>query len=474
MPLGGDGIRNSSVIKPARDLYLEQGARFATLEERMAAGKALRKQVPRTSQALWSPAKNRPQPIDLLEEQNKTRVPELVPVRWSRMLASPFAYMRGSATVMATDLGRTPNSGIRVQACGDCHLMNFGMYATPERNVIFDINDFDETLPAPWEWDVKRLAASIELAGRDRSMPASRRAGFVRLMAQAYRDYMHEFAQFTALQLWYARLDLPTAVQRFAKSARERKQMQRSVQQAEHRTLESAFIKMTEVVNGRRRLVDDPPVITHLREQHGHPLLNSAFAKYLSTIRHELRLLLSRYRVVDFALKVVGVGSVGTRCGVVLLMANDGDPLLLQVKEANPSMLDVYAGRSKYPNHGERIVVGQRTMQAASDIFLGWTEIRGRDYYVRQLRDMKWALDIATAGVQRIERYVQGCGATLARAHARSTDPALIAGYLGSGTTFDDALVEFAATYADQTERDYEQLSAALKKRRIKVAARGK
>ena len=440
----------------------------------MAAGKAIRKRVPRSSQALWSPAKNRPQPIDVLEEQNKTRVPELVPVRWSRMLANPFAYMRGSAIVMATDLSRTPNTGIHVQACGDCHLMNFGVYATPERSLIFDINDFDETLPAPWEWDVKRLAASVELAGRYRSVPAGQRAGIVRLMAQTYREYMHEFSEATALHLWYARLDLHAALQRFAKSARSRKEMMHSVQQAQHRTLENAFIKMTDVVNGRRRLIDDPPVITHLKEKHGHPLLNAAFDKYLSTIRHELRLLLSRYRVVDFALKVVGVGSVGTRCGVVLLMANDGDPLLLQVKEASASVLDVYAGRSKYHNHGHRVVVGQRIMQAASDMFLGWTEIRGRDYYVRQLRDMKWALDISTAGVQRMERYVQGCGATLARAHARSIDPALIAGYLGSGAAFDDAMVEFASAYADQTEKDFETLSAAVKRRRIKVAPRGK
>jgi uncharacterized protein (DUF2252 family) len=463
-------IKNHAVVEPPKDLYLERGARFATLDERLAAGKAIRKQVPRTSQAAWSLPKNRPEPLDLLEEQNKARVPELVPVRWARMLESPFAYMRGSAIVMASDLSSTPNSGVRVQACGDCHLVNFGMYATPERNVIFDINDFDETLPAPWEWDVKRLAASIELAGRHRTMPSGARSELVRLMAQTYREYMREFSEATALQLWYARLDLSAAIQRFARTARDRKQMRRSVQQAQRRTLEGAFVKMTEVVNGRRRLIDDPPVITHVRDKHGHPLLNAAFDKYLSTVRDELRLLLDRYRVVDFAIKVVGVGSVGTRCGVVLLMANDGDPLLLQVKEANSSVLDVYAGRSKYHNHGQRVVVGQRVMQAASDAFLGWTDIRGRDYYIRQLRDMKWALDISTAGKQRLERYVQGCGATLARAHARSTDPALIAGYLGSGRTFDDAMVAFAASYADQTEQDYAALVAAAKKRRIKAA----
>ena len=460
----------SAVITPRQDLYLEQQARFATLEERLAAGKTIRKQVPRSSQAIWGPARNRPQPFDLLQEQNKSRVPELVPLRWARMLESPFAYMRGSAIVMATDLATTPNSGIRVQACGDCHLMNFGLYATPERNVVFDINDFDETLPAPWEWDVKRLAASIEVAARYRSFPAGRRSELVRAMVRTYREYMHEFAEASALQLWYSKLDLATALRRFARTAAARKQVQRSIQEAQRRTLEGAFIKMTEVVNGRRRLIDDPPIITHIRQQRGHPVLNAAFDKYLSTLRDELHLLLSKYKVVDFAIKVVGVGSVGTRCGVVLLMANDGDPLLLQVKEANASVLDVFAGRSKYRNHGQRVVVGQRVMQAASDIFLGWTEIRGRDYYIRQLRDMKWALDISRTGIGRLERYLRGCGATLARAHARSTDPATIAGYLGNGPTFDDAMAQFASSYADQTERDYEALAAAVKKRRVKVA----
>lgn len=460
----------TAVIKPRQDLYLEHQARFATLEERLTAGKTIRKQVPRSSQAIWGPARNRPQPFDLLQEQNESRVPELVPLRWARMLESPFAYMRGSAIVMATDLATTPNSGIRVQACGDCHLMNFGLYATPERNVVFDINDFDETLPAPWEWDVKRLAASIEVAARYRSFPAGRRSELVRAMVRTYREYMHEFAEASALQLWYAKLDLATASRRFARTAAARKQVKRSIQQAQRRTLEGAFIKMTEVVNGRRRLIDDPPIITHIRQQRGHPVLNAAFDKYLSTLRDELHLLLSKYKVVDFAIKVVGVGSVGTRCGVVLLMANDGDPLLLQVKEANASVLDVFAGRSKYRNHGQRVVVGQRVMQAASDIFLGWTEIRGRDYYIRQLRDMKWALDISRTGIGRLERYLRGCGATLARAHARSTDPALIAGYLGNVPTFDDAVAQFASSYADQTERDYEAIAAAVKKRRVKVA----
>jgi len=463
-------MNGPKVIAPRRNLYLEQGARFATLEERLAAGKAIRKKVPRRSQAFWTPGKNRPDPVALLDGQNATRVPELVPLRWRRMLESPFAFMRGSAIVMVTDLASTPNSGIRVQACGDCHLMNFGVYATPERNLVFDINDFDETLPAPWEWDVKRLAASLELAGRYRSFSRADCADTVRAMVQAYRGFMGRFAEMTSLEVWYLRLNVETALAHFFRTAQARKTMMRSLAQAKRRTLESAFIKMTKVVKGRRRIIDDPPVIFHFDEKSRYPNLNAAFGQYLSTVRDDLRVLLSKYRVVDLAIKVVGVGSVGTRCGVMLMMANDGDPLLLQVKEANASVLDVYAGRSAYSNHGQRVVVGQRIMQASSDMFLGWTHLRGRDYYVRQLRDMKWALDPSQVGRQRLQRWARGCGATLARAHARSTDPAVLAGYLGSGDTFDEAMVEFARAYADQAERDYATLQAAAKAKRIKVA----
>jgi uncharacterized protein (DUF2252 family) len=452
-----------------KDIYLARGSRFATLDERMTAGRAIRKQVPRSSQAAWTPAMNRPDPVALLDRQNETRVPDLVPLRWGRMLESPFAFLRGSALVMANDLVATPNSGVRVQACGDCHLLNFGVYATPERNLLFDINDFDETAPAPWEWDIKRLAASLDVASRYRSFSSATAANLVRAMVESYREHMHEFAHMPALQLWYSRLDLATAMQRFAKTAQGRREMKRSVEQARRRTPESALIRLTKVVDGRRRLLDNPPVLFHLREKRGHPLLNAVFDSYFATLRAELRLLLGRYRVVDFAIKVVGVGSVGTRCGVVLLMADDNDSLLLQIKEANPSVLDVYAGRSQYKNHGQRVVVGQRTIQAASDIFLGWTHLRGRDYYVRQLRDMKWSLDPDQAGVKRLERYARGCGATLARAHARAADAAVIAGYLGRGDVFDEAMVEFAQGYGDQTERDYESLRTAIKKRRIKI-----
>jgi uncharacterized protein (DUF2252 family) len=458
--------------RPARvrDIVIEPGTRFATLEERMEAGKALRKRVPRASHALWAPGRARRDPIELLDEQNKTRVAALVPIRWGRMLASPFTFMRGSALVMATDLSTTPNTGIRVQACGDCHMLNFGAYATPERNIVFDMNDFDETLPAPWEWDVKRLAASIEHAGRDLDMPGAARETAVREMSSNYRSYMAKFAEITALQVWYLRLDTATIGKRFARTAASRKRMAANIKRAQKRTMESAFIKMTSIVNGQRRFVDNPPEIFHPKvRSEGHPLFNEIFGKYLGTIRDDLRVLLSRYRAVDFVFKVVGVGSVGKRCGVMLMMANDGDALLLQIKEANPSVLDVYAGKSKYQNHGQRVVAGQRLMQASSDIFLGWTSLRGRDYYVRQLRDMKWAPDPSTFSRQQLNEIAAGCGATLARAHARSTDPALISGYLGRKGTFDDAMVEFARLYADQGERDFELLEAAVKKRRIKA-----
>jgi uncharacterized protein (DUF2252 family) len=458
---------------PKRDIVLERGARFATLEERKAAGRELRKQVPRGSHALWAPWKDRPDPVALLSEQNKVRVAGLVPIRWGRMLASPFTFMRGSALVMATDLSKTPNTGIRVQACGDCHLLNFGVYATAERNLVFDINDFDETLPAPWEWDVKRLAASLEHAGRDIGMSRRSREDAVRSMARAYREYMALFAEATALNIWYAKIDPETVVRRFSRSAASRKRHERVIKAAQKRTLESAVVKLTSVVDGRRRFIDSAPELFHLRERRGHPLANTLFTSYLDTVRDDLRVLLQRYRMVDFAFKVVGVGSVGTRCGVTLLMANDGDPLLLQIKEASRSVLDVYAGTSEYRNHGERIVVGQRIMQAASDMFLGWTRVKGRDYYIRQLRDMKFAVDPATFTPQTLAEYAELCGACVARAHARATDPAVLSGYLGSKATFDDAMVEFARLYADQGERDFALLKAAVKSKRIKASQGG-
>ena len=460
------------LIKPTRrDIVIEPGARFATLEERLAVGKALRKRVPRATHAAWAPSKDRPDPLELLSTQNKRRVAALVPIRWGRMLASPFTFMRGSALVMAHDLSTTPNTGIRVQACGDCHMLNFGVYATPERNLVFDINDFDETLPAPWEWDVKRLAASIEHAGRDLNMPRAACEAAVRDMSRGYRSYMSRFAEMTALEVWYVKLNANSIGRRFARTAATRKRVAANIQRAQKRTMESAFMKMTSVVNGQRRFIDHPPEIFHPQTHaHGHPLFNEIFSNYLKTMRDDLRALLGRYRAVDFVFKVVGVGSVGTRCGVILMMANDGDALLLQVKEASPSVLDVFAGKSKYQNHGQRIVVGQRLMQASSDMFLGWTSLKGRDYYVRQLRDMKWAADPSTFSRQRLGEYATACGATLARAHARSTDPALISGYLGKKGTFDDAMVEFARLYADQGERDFEMLEAAVRKRRLKAA----
>ena len=458
--------------QPKRDIYLEQRARFATLEERMSIGRALRKRVPRSSHGSWSEQKNRPDPIALLDEQNKVRLQGLVPIRWGRMLESPFVFMRASALVMATDLASTSNSGIRVQACGDSHLLNFGAFATPERNLIFDINDFDETLPAPWEWDVKRLAASLEVAGRDRSFSPAKRADIVRTMVHSYRMLIRSLADMTALERWYSQLDTATIIQRFAKTAKARRDVKQATKQAQRRTMESAFVKMTEVVGGRRRMVDDPPRIFHVPERRGHPWLNKLVDLYRTTLRDDLHVLLDNYHVVDMVFKVVGVGSVGTRCGVGLWMANDGDALLLQVKEANRSVLDTYAGPSAYRNHGHRVVMGQRIMQTASDMFLGWATLQGRHYYFRQLRDMKWSLDPSSASVDQLTRWGEVCGATLAQAHARSTDPGVLSGYLGSKGALDEAMVAFANAYADQTERDYERLQTAVKNRRIK-AVRG-
>jgi len=452
-----------------RDVILRRNERFATLEERKAAGKALRQRAPRASQAVFVPWTGRPNPIALLEKQNETRVPDLIPIRWGRMSESAFAFMRGSALVMATDLATTPNTGIPVVACGDCHLLNFGMYATPERGLIFDTNDFDETNFAPWEWDVKRLAASFEIAGRYLGFSARVRRDVVRAMSESYRSHVAEFAEMSTLEVWYFRLAPDVILKRFMGGVKKR--MAAHVRAAEASTQVSAFTKLTEEVDGQRRFVENPPKVFRTHQRGGH-LLNELFNKYLQTLRFDHRVLLDRYKAVDAAFKVVGVGSVGTRCGMILMMADDGDPLILQIKEANRSVLEAYSGPGRFSNQGERVVMGQRIMQAASDMFLGWTNARGRDYYVRQLKDMKWAVDLTNAKPQGLEVYAQVCGATIAHGHARSLDPAVLSGYLGTKDTFDIAMAEFAASYADQVEQDFKLLMAAIKTKKL-TAARG-
>jgi uncharacterized protein (DUF2252 family) len=435
--------------------------------------KAIRDSCPRASHADWKPPANRSDPIDILEASNKGRLPELIPVRYGRMLTSPFVFFRGAAAIMAADLARTPNTGIRVQVCGDAHLMNFGVFATPERRVIFDINDFDETLPAPWEWDVKRLATSFLIASRSNGFNESAARRIVLSCVRSYRERMAEFAQMRTLEVWYARLDL----ERILPSIKDR-EAQKRLQQRMHKAetsdvFEADFPKLVRVENGEPTIRDNPPLIYHLPEQAGPEFeakVDDAFARYRDSLPDERRVLLDRYQRKDLAIKVVGVGSVGTFCAVVLMMADVDDPLFLQVKEAAASVLEPYAGKSIYGNHGQRVVTGLKLMQSASDLFLGWTEGReGRHFYVRQLHDIKVKLLVELFTVKLMVQYAEYCGWALARAHARAGQPALIAGYLGKGDQFDEALANFATAYAEQNERDYKALVRAATQGRIQV-----
>jgi uncharacterized protein (DUF2252 family) len=441
-----------------------------SIEARLAYGKKLRDKVSRASHAGWIAPSGRPDPIDLLKHSDQGRLPELLPIRYGRMRESPFAFFRGSAAVMAWDLSKTPATGIRVQACGDCHAANFGGFASPERRLLFDINDFDETLEAPWEWDAKRLAASIVLASRELGLSSGRCSDAVLAMAQSYRRQMRRYARMRALEVWYSHMDAEVFVDE-AKSAAARKRWERVEEQARSQTAEHIFPKIADVVNGKTRIVDHPPLVYHPHEsdvERKHVI--EMFHRYRETLPEERRAILDRYHIIDVARKVVGVGSVGTRCTVALLMAGEHDPLLLQCKEALVSVLEPYAGKSHYANHGERVVIGQRMLQSASDVFLGWTrDDEGRSYYFRQLRDMKMKIDLETMTKCDWLEYVEICGWTLARAHARTGDAAMIAGYLGKNDTFDIALAEFADSYADQAEQDYAKLVEAIRAGQVKA-----
>jgi uncharacterized protein (DUF2252 family) len=389
------------------------------------------------------------------------------------MIPSPFVFYRGAAAIMAADLAHTPATGIRVQSCGDAHLMNFGAFATPERRVIFDINDFDETLPAPWEWDVKRLATSFLIASRSNGFSEADARKTALCCVRSYRERMAEFAQMRTLEVWYARLDLETILPRI-KDQEAQKRLQRRVQKAEASdVLEVDFPKLVSVENGEPTIRDNPPLIYHLREQAGPEFearVADAFARYRESLPDERRVLLDRYQRKDLAIKVVGVGSVGTFCAVILMMADVDDPLFLQVKEAGTSVLEPYAGKSIYANHGQRVVAGLRLMQSASDLFLGWTEGReGRHFYVRQLHDMKIKLLVELFTLKVMIQYAEYCGWALARAHARAGQPALIAGYLGKADQFDEAVADFATAYAGQNESDYKALVRAVRQGRIEV-----
>jgi uncharacterized protein (DUF2252 family) len=466
-------VKNKSLAAKVDKPQILTAERQRSRERLYTESKSIRNSCPRASHAHWKPPANRSDPIDILEASNKGRLPELIPVRYGRMIPSPFVFFRGAAAIMAADLARTPNTGIRVQVCGDAHLMNFGVFATPERRVIFDINDFDETLPAPWEWDIKRLATSFLIASRSNGFNESAARKTVLSCVRSYRERMAEFAQMRTLEVWYARLDL----ERILPSIRDqeaKKRLQQRVHKAETSdVLEADFPKLVRVDNGEPTIRDNPPLIYHLREQAGPEFaarVDDAFARYRDSLPDERRVLLDRYQRKDLAIKVVGVGSVGTFCAIVLMMADVDDPLFLQVKEAGASVLEPYAGKSIYANHGQRVVTGLKLMQSASDLFLGWTEGReGRHFYVRQLHDTKVKLLVELFTAKVMVQYAEYCGWALARAHARAGQPALIAGYLGKGDQFDEALADFAMAYAEQNERDYRALVRAARQGRIEV-----
>jgi uncharacterized protein (DUF2252 family) len=438
-------------------------------EERISAGRALRERVPRRSHAAWQLAAKGRDPIAILEASAQGRLPELVPLRYGRMLRSPFTFLRGAAAVMASDLSATPSTGLRVQACGDCHLLNFGLFATPERNLVFDLNDFDETLPAPWEWDLKRLAVSFAVAGRDSRLADADSRKAAQECVRAYRVHLREYSRMSPLEVWYTRLDAATLVA-LAPDEKSKKMRQQIADKARQRVVENLFPKIAGKVGGRHRFVDQPPILFHMKDKKAEEQCRVVLAGYRDSLSDERQMLLDRYHVEDFALKVVGIGSVGTRCYVGLLFDDDGHPMMLQLKEAGRSVLEPYVGKSRYQNQGERIVMGQRLMQSSSDIFLGWTRGQsGKDYFMRQLRDMKMSFPIEGATAIQLKRYAEYCGWTLARAHAKSGDAATISGYLGKGDAFDEALGAFALAYADQTEQDHAALVEAVRSGRLEA-----
>jgi uncharacterized protein (DUF2252 family) len=460
-----------------------------TPAERAARGAQARAEVPRESHADFTVPARRPDPIALLEEQAKARVPELVPVRWGRMMVSPFTYYRGAALPMASDLATTPVSGLTVQACGDAHLSNFGVFGSAERNLVFDVNDFDETLPGPWEWDVKRLAASMEVAARSNGFNDKQRRKIVAGTVAGYRQAMRDFAGMSQLGIWYARADIDQLRAQFESKLddRQRKLVAKGAAKARTRDSMEELGKLTTSVDGQLRIMADPPLLVPIEDLLSDPSQRSALeseihsilSKYRRTLATDRRYLIDQYEFVHVARKVVGVGSVGTRCWIVLMLGRDeSDPLFLQVKEAEESVLSRFLGASEFANMGQRVVAGQRLMQASSDIFLGWHRVaagldgKQRDFYVRQLRDWKFSLDVDAMVPGGMRMYGALCGWTLARAHARSGDAIAIAAYLGGSDVFDQAIVQFAVAYADQNERDHDAVLKAVKAGRI-VAEQG-
>lgn len=447
------------------------------VEESRAWGKSLRSSVPRSALAIWKAPTDRIDPAKLIESQSKNRIPELLPLRYERMSASPFTFFRGSALVMANDLSEQPSTGLTVQACGDCHISNFGAYASPERRLVFDINDFDETLPGPWEWDVKRMAASVEICGRDRNFSKKERRNCVLECARAYRETMLKLANMSNLDVWYAQVDLDEPLRQLAETAPKHmsNEARKALQNSHKKDRLRAFSKLTEETNGVRQIISDPPCIVPLRnldnpkrEKAAERVILKMLDDYEKTLDPDKRHLFNEYSYVDIARKVVGVGSVGTRCWIAVFIGRDeSDPLVLQIKEANESVLERYLGKSSCKQHGQRVVQGQRLMQTSSDILLGW--VRGKnlegedcDFYIRQLWDWKSSADLDSVIPRGLELYSRLCACTLARSHARSGNRFAIAGYLGESTRFDEAIVEFAAAYADQNEKDYATFMQAI------------
>ncbi len=452
-----------------------------TRDQRRKAGKALRKRVPRRSHGDWTPAPDRPDPIDLLQAQDEWRIQQLLPIKYGRMLASPFAFLRGSAAVMASDLATTPVTGIQSVLCGDAHLSNFGVFATPERKLVFDINDFDESYPGPWEWDLKRLAASAVVAGRENGFSAKKCRRLAVVVARSYRKAIRRLAGARTLDVWYFHIEADVVLDLFDRYAKkDAKQARKTVAKARTKTHEQTLEKLTELVDGQRQISNDPPLLVRLSEvlteaqkrQINEEDVESAWQEYVDSLPEERRLLLSRFRITDAALRVGGVGSVGTRCAIVLMEGEaEQDALILQQKEAGASVLEPYLAKRDYASPAQRVVVNQRLIQAASDIFLGWSQgvVTRSQYYWRQLKDMKGSFDVTTLDETGMGTYLGVCSACLARAHARTGDAAGISGYLGKSDAFDEAIADSAMAYADQTERDHQALVGAVRSGRIAV-----
>ena len=465
-PRGG-----GSDVNLSRKRAFGEITRAFTLDERMKAGRALRDSAPRTTHGAWKRSETSRDPIDILLASDADRIGSLVPIRYGRMLQSPFAFYRGSAGIMAADLSATANSGIYVQACGDCHLMNFGGFATPERNILFDINDFDETLPAPWEWDVKRLATSFVLAARSIGLPEKAGRETAIACVRTYRKRLAKYSRMPPLDAWYARITADDIIN--ISPPRDRARIEKRLAKiAQQDGSEVDFPKITNMVGGRLGIRDRPPLIYHPEGARGsefETVVKQIFGAYRETLSEDRRVLLDHYRVIDAAIMVVGVGSVGRRCWIALLMSDCNDPLFLQLKEAVPSVLEPYSGKSVYLQHGQRVVMGQRLMQPASDLFLGWgtSDAADKQFYVRQLRDAKIKPLVETFDREMLLGYAKACGWVLARAHAKAGDSARISGYLGSSDKFDEAVGDFSVAYADQAERDHATLKDAVRQGKV-------